>query len=293
MASEPSILVRDWVIRAVTWHPARVVLKTGAHTYAKGRGRLLESRGKVPPIANIYAASAQKAGSQWMRALFDHPVVREHTGLFTVPQLDYNAEVEAGKALPAGTFVPGLYVPYETYLRIPHRYPHRVIYMFRDPRDLVVSGYFSAVKTHQDTHVEEVETLREQMRTVPFDEGLSMLIESAAGTLRDMQSWAGVTDPNVAIFKLEEVNADPAKAVARMFEHCEIDMSSAEFDQVLNETSREALQAKDLANRAPGAESHYRVDRKGYRDLFKPEHYAAMERIVPGLVEQLGYPSAI
>lgn len=287
---EAGIRARDWAIRAITWKPARHVLKTGAHLYAAQRGHLLERRGRLPEIANIYTASAQKAGSQWMRALFDHPIIRHHTGLFTVPQMDYLQR--PGIALPLATFVPGLYVDYATYQKLPHSYPHRVIYMFRDPRDLVVSGYFSAVKTHQNTHVDEVESLRDELRALPFDEALLRVIEVAAPVLRDVETWVDVSDPNVAFFKLEEVQADPATNVARMLDHCEIHLSEAEFEQVLNETSREALQAKDLARREPGAESHYRVDRKGFRELFKAEHYAALEAVAPGLTERLGYPPA-
>jgi hypothetical protein len=67
-------------------------------------------------------------------------------------------------------------------------------------------------------------------------------------------------------------------------------LSDPELTQVLAETSREALQRKDLATRKPGSESHYRVRRQGFRELFGPEHYAAVEDVVPGLVTQLGYP---
>jgi hypothetical protein len=59
---------------------------------------------------------------------------------------------------------------------------------------------------------------------------------------------------------------------------------------VLGETSREALQRKDLQFRRPGTESHYRVKRQTFRELFGPEHYAAVEQVVPGLVDKLGYP---
>ena len=67
------------------------------------------------------------------------------------------------------------------------------------------------------------------------------------------------------------------------------DLSDGELEQVLRDTSREALQRQDLARRAPGADSHYRVQRQSFRELFRPEHYEALEEVVPGLVERLGY----
>jgi hypothetical protein len=287
-AARVSDRARDWAIRAVQWGPARIGLKRGAHVYARARGAALKGTGRVPEIANIYAASSPKAGSQWMRALLDHPVVRSHTGLFAVPQLDYQENPEKG--FPPGVFVPGLYVRYDEYKRIPHRYPHRCVYMFRDPRDLVVSGYYSAVKTHQNTFIEDVERAREEIRQLPFDEGLLKLIEVSADRLRDVATWVGVDDPNVAFFKLEEVQLDERAAVVRMLEHCGVSLSADELEAVMSDVSRESLQSKDLAQRKPGSESHYRVDRKTFRDVFKPEHYEAIERIVPGLVADLGYP---
>ena len=59
---------------------------------------------------------------------------------------------------------------------------------------------------------------------------------------------------------------------------------------MLHDVSREALQARDLAQRDAGSESHYRVDRRSFRDVFTPEHHAALAQIVPGLAPRLGYP---
>lgn len=290
MSAAPSARAREWATQVVQWNPARTAVKRGVHAYARARGLGLRATGRVPDIGNIFAASSPKAGSQWMKALFDHPVVRAHTGLFTLPQLDYQQTPH--KRFPAGTFVPGIYAGYDEFLEIPRLRPRRVIYMFRDPRDLVVSGYYSAVKTHRPTHLAEVERVRDEIRALPFDEGLLLLIEDAAPRLREIETWVGVDDPDVASFRLEDVNADPRHWVDLMLKHCGVNLSTDELETVLHDVSREALQARDLAQREAGSESHYRVDRKTFRDVFKPEHHAALEAIVPGLAERLGYPSA-
>jgi hypothetical protein len=240
----------------------------------------------VPPIANIYTAGPPKAGSQWMKALFDHPVVRGKTGLFTLPQLDYQLNPERG--LPAGTFVPGIYMSYSEYERIPKRLPHRTIYMFRDPRELVISGYYAATLTHRYTN-RETEKYRSELRTMPFDEGLLDLIYHGERRLRDMATWVEVDDPNVAKFRLEDVSADPGEHIPGMLEHCDVSLSPVELETVLGDVSRDSLQTKDLAQRKDGNESHYRVSPQSFRELFKPEHHQAIEEIVPGLAARLGY----
>ena len=278
---------REWATRVVQWDPARNSIKRAAHLYARARGGALALGGRSPVVSNIYAASSPKAGSQWMKALFDHPVVRGHSRLFTLPQLDYQATL--GRPFPAATFVPGIYLSYEEYLQIPATRPRRTIYMFRDPRDLVVSGYHSAVKTHRKVHLREVEEVRDRIRAMSFDDGLLYLIEDGAPRLREIETWVDVEDPDVAKFRLEDVSAEPRVVVARILRHCGISLSAEELDAVLMDVSRDALQAKDLAHRSDG-ESHYRVRRESFREVLKPEHLEAIETIVPGLVSRLGYP---
>jgi hypothetical protein len=279
---------RTWAMRAIQWPPARNALKYGVHAYAHARGRRLERAGRVPRVANIYAASSPKAGSQWLKELLDHPVVRARTGLLTLPQLDYQRRLE--RPFPAGCFVPGLYVSYPEYRRIPRRLERRVVYMFRDPRDLVISGYHSAIGTHRWTN-REVERFRAELRAMPFDEALLALIRDGAPRLREIATWVAVEDVDVAKFRLEDVSAEPREHVARILGHCGVTLPPAELDTVLQDVSRESLQAKDLAQREAGSESHYRVERRSFRELFKPEHHRAIEEIVPGLVERLGYPA--
>jgi hypothetical protein len=278
--------VRATIAKAVQWEPARNTVKYGVHAAARARGKVLEARGKVPAVANIYAGSCPKSGSQWAKALFDHPIVRSHTELITLPQLGY--WLKPLKVFPAGTFVPGMYVSYDQYRQMPKPFGHRMVYVFRDPRDIVVSAYGS-VETHRT--VLDAREIRSSLDGKSMDEAMLWLIGNGEGHLRDMATWVGVEekDESVKSWRLEDIQADPATAVSGMLAHCGVNLSTSELDTVLAETSREALQRKDLADRETGAESHYRVNRRSYRDAFKPEHYQALEKVVPGLIEQLGY----
>lgn len=279
---------RDAVITSVNWAPARTTIKHGVHAAARARGRYLGVRGALPEVANIYAASCPKAGSQWIKALFDHPVVRSHTRLLTLPQLDYWQRPLT--AFPAGTFVPGLYLSYPAYSGIPKPYPYRTVYVFRDPRDIVVSGYFASFGAHPD--MLGLQERREAMRSMTVEEGLLHSLRESAHHFRDMATWVDVpADEHLALWRLEDISADPEGSVPKILAHCGVQLSDAELEQVLRDTSRDELQRQDLARREPGADSHYRVERKSFRDLFRAEHYEALEDIVPGLVERLGYPS--
>ena len=280
--------IRTQVTRAVQWQPARNSLKYVAHLAARGRAEVLRARGTMPEVANIFTGSCPKSGSQWAKALFDHPVVRSHTGLFTLPQLAYWEHPLRG--FPGGTFVPGLYISYDQYQAMPKPLPHRMVYVFRDPRDIVVSAYGSTFTHRRLRNAQEIEAALDGKS---LDDQLLWLLKNGEGHLRDMATWVGVEekDPSVATWRLEDIAADHAAAVKGMLDHCEVELSQSELDRVLTETSREALQKRDLAERAdPSSESHYRVRRQSYQELFKPEHYIALEQVVPGLIAKLGYP---
>jgi hypothetical protein len=278
--------VRDTLTASVNWAPARDTFKRGAHAAAHARGRYLAARGALPDVANIFSASCPKAGSQWTKALFDHPIIRAHTGLFTLPQFEYTERPL--KSAPAGTFVPGLYLSYQAYASISKPYPYRTVYMFRDPRDIVVSGYFASFGAHPD--MLGLAERREKMQSMSVEEGLLHSLQESAHHFRDMATWVDIADEHVATWRLEDVSADPEDTVPKILAHCGVNLSDAELEQVLRDTSREELQRQDLARRAPGSDSHYRVKRQSFRDLFGPEHYAAVEQVVPGLVARLGYP---
>lgn len=273
-------------MKVITWEPARDFVKFGVRHAARVRGRYLQATGKTPDIATIFLASSPKAGSQWTKALFDHPIVAAHTRLFSMPQREY--QNEKPYRFPAGTIVPGFYVGYDHYLTFPKPLPYRTVYVFRDPRSLAVSAYYSALKTHRI--IGDLAPIREKLQNMSFDEGLLWYTGLLDFRLKEMATWAGVQDPMVLFCKLEEIEADPRGNVDRILKHCGVHLTEVEFEQVLADVDRENLQKKDLAGRSDASESHYRVKRESYLDVFKPEHYELIEDMVPGLVERLGYP---
>ena len=269
----------------VQWQPARNAVKDAARGYAHIRGAWLAATRTTPTIANIYTASSPKGGSQFMKQVLSHPVVAAHTGLFMMPQRLY--QEHASKAVPTGTYVPGVHMTWDEFEAWPKHGTWRTIYMFRDPRELFVSGYFSAVGIHRP--MPHVEKFRDHLRTLPVKQGLLESIRFGSHRVTEMGTWVEVDHPDVLKLRLEDVEADPGTWVPKMLEHVGVSLTAREMTTVLRDVSRESLQARDLAHRPEGSESHYRRDRKSFRDLFGPEHFAACEAASPGLVGRLGY----
>ena len=279
--------VREWAAAQLNWMPVRNGVKYAVHRYARVRGRALERRDAVPEVGSIFAAGPQKAGSQWLKALFDHPVVRRHSGLFTLPQLDYKL-TPPEHGFPAGTFVPGVYLSYPEFDALPKPHPVRVVYLSRDPRDMVVSGYWSAVKTHPRTHLDEVEAMRRRLVAMSQSDALLEIINASSSILQDMATWIDVDDERVARFRLENLRTDQRGQVVAMLAHTGITLADDELEQLLHDIDRSTLQAKDMARRKDG-DSHYRVQPSTHEGVFTDIHHKAMDDIVPGLVQRLGY----
>jgi sulfotransferase family protein len=288
--------LRETAANTLQWAPARTAAKRGVYAAARARGSRLARAGKLPDPANIFTAMSPKSGSQWAKALFDHEVVRAHSRLITLPQLAFEFGADT-RPFPAATVATGIYASYEDYAAIPKPYSYRTIYIFRDPREIVVSGYYSATKSHPNMNYGKIthnEAARTAMRMMSRDLAIHFSIETLTGRLQEMASWVGIEDENVATFRLEDIEADPHSEVGRALAHCGVDLTEQELERVVSETSRSAMQQKDLARRPAGSESHYRVQRDDHSDVLKPDHIEAIEEIVPGLIEKLGYaPSPV
>lgn len=270
----------------VTQHELlRERIRVGAAFLLAVRGAAIERFGGPRPLRNVYAATTQKAGSQWSKALFGHDLVRAATRMETFPQFRYD-EDQFRRRFPAGCFVPGLYLSYPAYSAIHKPRPYSTFYIARDPREIVVSWYFSVRDTHRPSG--SVPSLRATLRSLSLHDGLLFSIEELAQPLLGMGTWIDVPEPEVAFFRLEDIDRKPEMTVRQLLKHCGVELAEADLRRVLSETSREALQVRDLEQRT-GGESHYRLRRSGYRQHFTKAHYTAFRTATGDLVERLGY----
>lgn len=153
-------------------------------------------------LDNIYYATSQKCGSQWISALFSDKRVRQLTGLAVYPQHHYDIN-DFRMRFPLGAFVPGLYVDYNLYdLFIQKPSSYKTFYIYRNPMDIVVSYYWSFKETHAPNS--GVNILRQKLNSLTQDEGLLYLINFLGPKFAAIRSWVelGKNDPNVMIINL-------------------------------------------------------------------------------------------
>jgi hypothetical protein len=203
--------------------------------------------------------------------------------------------------------------------------PARSFHVIRDPRDVIVSGYFSHRNSHPTEGIQGLAGHREHLRSVPKEEGLIREMDFSRRSLLDMAEW-DYCRPEILEVRLEELAASPYDGFVRIFRHLELlpedepasgrELASVYLRRALNRlASRPALaavrrpmpatgeillgavygnrfeaQTKGRRAGAEDANSHYRKGVAGdWVNHFTPKVADAFEERFGDMLGRLGY----
>jgi hypothetical protein len=251
------------------------------------RGFFIQVNMKNRKLKNLYFLTMQKSGSQWVRQIFNDRRLKSKTKLLEYPQHRYELN-EFHQKFPIGTFVPGLYMSYDLYEEIKKPTQYKTICIIRDPRDIVISWYFSMLKTHK--LMGKVGKYRSVLKEKSFDDGIHYCIDELSIKFMAMRTWINNSDDDNMIFiKFEDLVHKSKDTFTKIFMKCGINISEQEIENILNEYSKDRMRKKDLATRKDKSESHYRKKSSKHVDYFKEEHYKHFYNVTGNLIDILGY----
>src|SRR5262245_2774715 len=107
---------------------------------------------------NVYHCTVQKCASQWIRRLLSDPSVVAYSGLQTYQYQQFLpgkfdprtlTQRRFKLAFPEAVIATPLYLDYEGFASIPKPPRYKAFFIVRDPRDIVVSWYFSTKLSHK------------------------------------------------------------------------------------------------------------------------------------------------
>jgi sulfotransferase family protein len=271
--------------------------------FAENRVRLVRVANQSE-LRNVYHCCVHKTGSQWIRKVLADPDVYRATGLRTfayAPRLPSDGKnrgydaLRFDSAFPRRTIVSPLYIDHAGFAGIPKPEPWRAFFVARDPRDVVVSWYFSTAHSHPTASNQSLQRTRERLAKMSEEEALVFTIQSLRdyGLFEALDGWvrAAEEDDAVLLVRYEELIGDAAEARWQaLFEHCDVKLEPDERRAVLDRYSFERL-----SGRRPGEEDPDSKLRKGvagdWRNHFTPAVARAFEDATGDLVRRIGYPA--
>lgn len=89
----------------------------------------------------------------------------------------------------------------------------------RDPRDIIVSAYFSHLKTHPTHAWPELIAYREKLNACSKEEGLIHEIDFRAEQFEEMASWLGNTSNKILEIKMEDATTLTYQTILTLTQH--------------------------------------------------------------------------
>jgi hypothetical protein len=179
----------------------------------------------------------------------------------------------------------------------------RGFHVIRDPRDVIVSGYYAHLHSHSIGPWRELEGHRRLLRSLSREAGLLAEIEFSSrlpteGHLlepfRALAEW-DFAQPNVLELRFEALVSDPLGTVLEALGFLGLlgsgpwRISRRRVARLVEGVAFPRLSGGRARGQADPA-SHYRAGVGGeWRTHFGPEHKRAFEERHPGLLQRLGY----
>src|SRR5918996_430534 len=249
---------------------------------------------------NLYHCCVHKTGSQWIRNILSDPIVYKYSGL---KGYHYQSSLAGGndsrdisqrtfaEAFPRLTIVSPLYIPFGSFTTVPKPEKYKGFFVMRDPRDILISWYFSM--RHSHTVLENVRKVRETLDGMSFHDGILLAMDhlNTSGHFQVLDSWVDAprTDPNVLLVRFEDLIGLASENVfEELFRHCDIRMPRKQLCKLLTKYSFRAL-----SGRPPGQEDikhHYRKGIIGdWRNHLSDTLATRFKEVAGTLVSRLGY----
>ena len=268
---------------------ARVRQKLGSAIY---KYRHEYTSRKVGP--NIYHCCLHKTGSQWFRRLLGDRMVWEYSRYkLYIPGVNFTLrkpeDLEKLNDIPSGVIVSPLYIRYEDFDNIPKPKGSRAFFVIRDPRDIVVSAYFSMKFSHSviDSFIAET---REKLNAMTESEGIMEIIQNHT-SVSVLEGWAHALQANkIRAFRFENVfgPATQRDSAQDLLSYCGIEISDNDLDKLLEKYS-----FGKFSGREPGHEDAHHHYRKGvagdWKNHFTENHKAAFKNHAGEVLIKLGY----
>lgn len=181
-----------------------------------------------------------------------------------------------------------VFLDYGSHVHLNELGDYRGSHMIRDPRDMVVSGYFYHLWTSEAwARFPRAEyrgmSYQQYLNSLSKEEGLIKAMHQMSFWFNHMADW-NYDDPNIYEIRYEEILQDEERIMCELFEHYGFTAASVDTSCL--------IARKYTFDRmgGGGGQSHLRSGRIGeWREHFDDVHRRTFKELFPGVLEKLGY----
>lgn len=250
---------------------------------------LLRSRNKT-----IYHCCIQKTASQWFRQVLNDPLIRRSNKLlhYSPSENFITKDVEILKKLdklPTGVIISPFYIRFPDFSAMEKPDAYKAFFVARDPRDLIVSNYFSLKYSHTPYHPYIIE-MRKKLNSMSLNNGIKDIISSSTeGIKLTLKGWFNQKSEKIMLIKYEDMFGDNQTAIfSDLLKHCGINLTDNTIASILKRYS-----FKNICGREQGSEDvkhHYRKGVAGdWKNYFSDEHKNLFKKLSGDLLVKCGY----
>ena len=241
---------------------------------------------------NIFHCCVQRTASRWLLRVLANVQVFRYSGCAYQPfDLGDAPEGEfVEPRIPKRRIVGPVYGHYRDFQRISKSGSYRAFFVTRDPRDIVVSHYFSTRYSHRMNPV--VAQRRSELDKLSQRDGLIKTIQYLAdeGLYDALESWrSAAADNAIRLVSYEDLTgACQLETFHDLFSFCDIRMPTEQLRVLLDNYSFERMSGRKKGTTDRTA--HYRKGEAGdWRNYFTSGIREAFTEVTENLLVRLGY----
>lgn len=245
---------------------------------------------KQAPFDALFHCCVHKTASQWVRLILSDPRFFRETGLYPyfAPRMNLRDPKLRGP-VPDRSVVSSFFTNKQTLLEIEKPANWRAFFVTRDPRDLLVSRYFSARYSHRQTG--NLGALRSNMVGMTEEEGILYILEHQYDVLaQNLLSFLAASphDDAIRIVRFEELTgSEQLQTWLDLLKWTGLDIPERTVQTLLEFYSMKNMRAPNASGKKT---EKYRSGKLGdWRNHFTPAVDDAFRRRYGSLASDLGY----
>jgi hypothetical protein len=237
-------------------------------------GQVWSQDGKKDPVINLtllrglqmdwFFFGHHRCGTTWMRDIIRGLCNETKTNYYVIGGTDSNHKNNPDNK---NKFI--CYVNAKPNHTLQIENPSKGFHLIRDPRDCLVSDYFSRKYSHSISHP-RMATLRSELLDLPLEQGLLRMLEfqQSYGYINQIENWKIGSNKNILDIKYEELVSDEHGHIKRIISFLDMVIEEEIVERIINECS-----FTEITGRQPGQEERKDHRRKGVSGDWKNYFY--------------------